>query len=328
MPPDPLIMAVAPSLCFERTAGAVERHRGKPGGLVRLPATRRARWGQPGALRLAGQRALLLAAGALGGLALLTAIDQRYVASIQRDLDATPSAGRAFSPGMVAELPEPARRYFRHAIRPGTPLATRVHLSQAGSLRLGARWAPFSAEQVLTPCGFVWRATSRLGPLRITATDHLAGGRGRMRIAAFGLVPLVNEAGSALSRSAAGRLVVEYMWLPSACLPGLSPGVTVDPVDADRFAVTVAIGGEATGEATRLIQTVDRDGRLTESALLRFGNQTPDRRFRYIPFGGLVDEEGTFGGYTIPTRIRAGWWYGTAQYQEAFRFQITAAAFA
>jgi hypothetical protein len=176
---------------------------------------------------------------------------------------------------------------------------------------------------VLTPDGLVWRATSRLGPLPITATDHVAGGQGRTRIAALGLLPLVNESGPDISRSTIGRLVVEYMWLPSASLPVLRPGAKIEPVDADRFAVTVRVGGEP----TRLVYVVASNGRLIDSTLPRFGNQTPGQHYEYIPFGGPMDAEETFGGYTIPTRIRMGWWYGTEQYEEEFRFQVTAATF-
>jgi hypothetical protein len=113
------------------------------------------------------------------------------------------------------------------------------------------------------------------------------------------------------------------MWLPSAWLPELRSGVTVEPLDANSFAVTVGVDGEA----ACLEHTVDSDGRLTNISIHRFGNITPEQHYQYIPFGVLIDEEGTFGGYTIPTRIRAGWWYGTEHYQEDFRNQITAATF-
>jgi hypothetical protein len=258
----------------------------------------------------------------VGALALLRAAEDRAVARIWGGLETTPSTGQVFSPDLVAGLPDPARRYFLHAIRPGAPLAARVRLTQTGSIRFGGGWARFAAEQLLTRGGFVWKAASRVGPLPITATDHYAGGRGRMRAAAFGLVPFVSATGPELTRSAIGRLVVEHMWLPSAWLP--QAGATIEPVDDDRFAVVLAVGGET----PRLVLRVDAEGRLLESSLPRFGNQAPDGRFRYIPFGGLMDAEEAFGGYTIPTRIRAGWWYGTDRYQEDFRFQITAATYA
>ena len=66
-----------------------------------------------------------------------------------------------------------------------------------------------------------------------------------------------------------------------------------------------------------------------EGVFPRYGDHTPDRHYQYIPFGRPYDPsaERTFGGYTIPTQIRAGWWYGTPQYREAFRIDVTGATY-
>ena len=48
----------------------------------------------------------------------------------------------AFEPGVVAGLPEPARRYFLRAIRPGTPLRTVAEIDMESELGLGDRTAP------------------------------------------------------------------------------------------------------------------------------------------------------------------------------------------
>ena len=102
-------------------------------------------------------------------------------------------------------------------------------------------------------------------------------------------------------------------------------GPTLEPIDADRFALAISVDGEI----TRLAVTVDEHGRLTDLAFPRYGNQTPDKHFQYIPFGGAFDPaaERIFGGYTIPTQIRAGWWYATPQYEETFRLDLTSAAY-
>jgi len=107
------------------------------------------------------------------------------------------------------------------------------------------------------------------------------------------------------------------MWLPPAMLPGA--GTTIEPVDEERFSV-LATGSS---ESAPIIMRVDGDGRLLETSLPRYGNQTPGLRYQYIPFGGLIDEEATFGGYTMPSRIRAGWWYDTNRYEESLRFRVT-----
>src|ERR1051326_4995813 len=121
------------------------------------------------ALRLFGKAALVLAAGALGTLVVLRVAGDRAVDRIWRELERTPSSGQVFSTATVAELPEPARRYFLHPIEPGTPLATTAHLRQTGSLRIGEQWAPFNAEQVLAGAtaehGFAWTVRAQLGAL-------------------------------------------------------------------------------------------------------------------------------------------------------------------
>ena len=48
-----------------------------------------------------------------------------------------------------------------------------------------------------------------------------------------------------------------------------------------------------------------------------------------IPYGFAVEEERTFEGYTIPTRVRGGWWYGTERYDvaDASLFRVVDARF-
>jgi hypothetical protein len=48
-----------------------------------------------------------------------------------------------------------------------------------------------------------------------------------------------------------------------------------------------------------------------------------------MPFGGTMESEKTFGGYTIPTRIRVGWNFGNEKFEkgEFFRAEITNAEF-
>jgi hypothetical protein len=111
------------------------------------------------------------------------------------------------------------------------------------------------------------------------------------------------------------------MWLPSALLP--VAGGAIEAVDSDHFAVTTTIDGES----TRLVVAVDQDGKMVANSIQRYGNHTADGRYEYVPFGIETDEEGTFGGYTIPTRVRAGWWFGTDRYEEEFRFGIIGAAY-
>ncbi len=277
-----------------------------------------------GTLGKIGKGASVLTLGALGISAVSKIADDRHVDELWRGLEAVPSPGMTFSEEMVADLPSPARRYFLHAIRPGTPLASRVYMTQSGNLTPAAN-APslsFTARQLLVPYhGFIWKARAQYGPVVLTTTDHYAEGEGRMRILLYGLIPVVNAGGPDLSRSAIGRLAGESVWLPSSLLP--QSGAKVEPVDDDHFRATVTIDGEVTS----IVMAVDPDGRLIGEEFQRYGNQTEDGHYQYIPFGGPNDEEGTFCGYTIPTLVRAGWWYGTDRYHETFRIRVESARF-
>jgi hypothetical protein len=70
------------------------------------------------------------------------------------------------------------------------------------------------------------------------------------------------------------------------------------------------------------------DGRLVEVVVNRWGNPG-GAPFHRCPFGVAVEQEATFGGVTIPSVFKAGWWWGTNRQQagEFFRARITAAQF-
>ena len=42
----------------------------------------------------------------------------------------------------------------------------------------------------------------------------------------------------------------------------------------------------------------------------------------YIPCGADVQAEQRFGDVVIPSRLTAGWWYGTRRYEPFFEAQI------
>ena len=227
-----------------------------------------------------------------------------------------------FSEELVQGLPAPAQRYLRHAIAPGTPLASSVTLTMSGSIKAGA-WMRFTARQILTPGrGFVWKVKARWGPLVITGADLYRQGEGRTLMKLFGLVALINASGPDVSKSALGRLAGESVLVPSSLVP--REHVRWEAVDDERAIVEVTVDRKPTA----ITLSIPPEGRPREVSLKRWGNQTGTGEYDYIPFGVAFDEEGTFGGFTIPTRLRAGWWFGTERYNEFFRATIEQAEFA
>ena len=70
--------------------------------------------------------------------------------------------------------------------------------------------------------------------------------------------------------------------------------------------------------------TIDADGTPRSGSLSRWSN--PDTsRFRYLPFGAVVQKSGVFAGFTIPTELRVAYFIGTSRFEsegELFRATI------
>jgi hypothetical protein len=195
---------------------------------------------------------------------------------------------------------EPARVYLEHAIAAGTPIASRVRLRMRGEIRIRS-WCRFEAEQVIDlRRGMVWSADLRMRALPIRGFDRLLDGQGAMSWKCFDMIPVMTAAGGDITRSAIGRLAAELIWLPSAFLVA---GVTWSSPSPGHIRAAMELQGEMV--EPKLI--IDGTGRLTAVRLWRWGDPD-DHGFRFVEFGAMVEEERTFGGYTVPTRLRAGWY--------------------
>jgi hypothetical protein len=225
-----------------------------------------------------------------------------------------------FDPAMTTGLPEAARRWLSHAIAPGTPLWSRASLTMHGQIKLG-RWRPFTAHQVLTPPeGYIWAARTRLAGLPVTGYDRLSSGAGEMRWRLLRLIPVLTAAGPDITRSARGRLAGEIALIPTA----FGHATWGRGEHADIAVATWRFGDDTENAELQ----VEPGGRLAEIRVSRWGNPGGAPFGRY-PFGVRVEAERTFGGITIPSVFRAGWWWGTSQADEGefFRAEITGADF-
>jgi hypothetical protein len=237
------------------------------------------------------------------------------LAQVERHL-LRPAAPGSFTGAELAGLPEPARRYLAHAIAQGTPLATSARLRMRGHIKLD-RWLPFRARQVLNPHhGFVWAA--RTAGV-VTGSDRYVDGAGGMAWKLAGLVSVMHANGPDVSRSAAGRAGAEAIWVPTALLPRF--GVRWSADGPDQVTASYHIGDVPLEVHYRL----DADGRLVSFVFDRWGD--PDNRgdWTWHPFGGEVTGWHTFGGVTIPSSGRVGWFFGADRWpgSEFFRYQIT-----
>jgi hypothetical protein len=228
-----------------------------------------------------------------------------------------------FDPATLNSLPSLAGRYLSWAIAPGTPLASAVRLQMHGTIKLGDQWHRFTGEEVIRwQRGMIWRATAWMRGLPITGADRLVDGQGDMRWKLLGLLPVMQARGADVARSGAGRIQGEAVWLPSVfCSPEIRWTALNDTQLQADFA--------AFGEPAHLTLTLDERGAIQRVAMERWGD--PDEEgYHYDTFGVIAEACGTFDGYTIPTQIRAGWFFGTDRFEsegEFFRCTIDRARY-
>ncbi len=224
---------------------------------------------------------------------------------------ATPSE-LVFSSDKLSHLPAAAKRYLEHAIAPGTKLASAVRLKMHGEIKL-KKWIPFTAEQVICwEHGLIWSATAWMNGLPIVGSDCLMDGVGAMQWKLLGLFPVMTASGSDITRSAFGRLQAESTWLPSVFC---GDEVSWKTMDSSHLHASFVVQDES----AELDLTINRTGQLKTIQLSRWGNPEGDES-HYVDFGGIVEEESTFYGYTIPTRLRAGWYFGTERFESEGEF--------
>jgi hypothetical protein len=211
-----------------------------------------------------------------------------------------------FDPVDLHALPLAAQRLLRSAIALGTRLRSRVRLRMHGEIKLKT-WLPFTAEEVIAwPHGFLWGATVRQNGLPIRGFDGFVDGVGAQQWKLFGLLSVVSADGPDITRSAAGRLAAEALWLPSILC---GHDVVWAALDEHHPRARLAIAGETVEPSFE----IDDDGRVRSVVIQRWGD--PEKAgFGYHAFGGFVEQRSTFEGFTIPTHLRIGYHVGTDRF--------------
>lgn len=234
-----------------------------------------------------------------------------------------PTNPARYDPVMVADLPEPARRFFNFAIKPGTPLLTVAEIDLGGEFSLGTRdnpnYQPMDARQILaTPTGFVWKLKMP-GAVSVSGSD--TGSWTRFRV--LGVIPVARMGGDTNhARAAYGRYVAEAVfWTPAALLPG--PGVVWEALDQDTARVTVTHN-----ELSQAVDIkVDAEGRPVVVYFMRWTNANPEKKHRLQPFGGHLSDFREVQGFRIPFNVEAGNMFGTDEYFAFFKAKVTAVRF-
>lgn len=268
---------------------------------------------------------IFLAAALVSGITVLSLIRKHYdekVNAVWKALEIRNESEEVFSSKMAEGLPIPAKQWLLHALKPGTQSARRVELKMTGAVKLGdkGRWVPFEAVQIIAGGrGFVWKAKVRISCfVSLEGADYYYRKEGRVCFSLFGLIPAVRVSGTAVSKSAAGRVLLESCFLPTAFLP--HRGAKWEGIDPFHAKAILSVDDLSEG----ITMTYHQDGSLKELVMPRYRGSENETT---APFGAAVEEEKNFDGFTIPSKLRAGWWYGTEKYNEFFRAEIKTAKF-
>jgi hypothetical protein len=70
---------------------------------------------------------------------------------------------------------------------------------------------------------------------------------------------------------------------------------------------------------------LDETGAVIEVVGQRWSNANAKGEFQLQPFGGRTDGEATFSGYTIPSILKVGNYFGTDEYLPFFQAKIVLA---
>lgn len=238
-----------------------------------------------------------------------------------------PSTPAVFDSSMVAGLPDPAQRFFRFAIRPGTPLYTVAEISMEGEFSLGDKskpdYMPMTAEQILAaPYGFVWKVRAG-NTVWVSGSDGAVNGSSWSRFWLWGIAPVARAGNNEdHARAAFGRYVAESVfWTPAALLPG--DNVRWEAIDDATARVIMRHRG--------LEQAVDlsigANGEPVKVVFQRWSDANPERAFQLQPFGGYLSDYRDFGGFRLPARIEAGNFFETDDYFAFFKATVTSVRF-
>jgi uncharacterized protein DUF6544 len=239
-------------------------------------------------------------------------------------IEHAPAPALIFDPRSIDGMPEIVRRYFGHAIAPGTPLSSLAEIEMSGTFSLGTRAQPtpyaMTARQLLAaPHAFVWIASMHSGPAWISGSDVLVDDVGWTRFWLGGLLQVANDGVSEdFLRSAVARPALEAIWAPATLLPERGVRWMVTGPDSADVAIPTAHGD------VTINLVLEKSGKVSEVSTLRWTNANSRKVFAYQRFGGTVAAETSFGGYTVPSVVSIGNMFGSEEYFPFFEARVSA----
>lgn len=265
------------------------------------------RWIGAGAVAAGGLVGVGAVAVAVGALSWRRATEHAFarLAAAQAGGGAERVMTGADSRTRTTELPAPVARYFAFAVPAGKPPIRSARIRWTGEFqsRPGGGWSPFTANQRFTssPPGFVWDASIRMIPLLpVRVRDSYVAGEGRMLGRVGGVLPVVEEGGTAeVAAGALTRWLGEAVWFPTALLPGGS--VRWEAVDDSTARATVTDRGKSVSAEFHFAAS----GEIAAMTAMRY--RDVGGKGVLTPFEGRYGAYGRRDGVMIPLSAEVAW---------------------
>ena len=204
-------------------------------------------------------------------------------------------------------LPAPVQRFFRAALQDGQAMVTAASVTHVGTFNMSAtaeQWKPFTSRQRVTTRrpGFDWDARIMMLPgLAAHVHDAYIAGDGMLRGALFGLIKVVNVAGTPeIARGELLRFFAEMAWYPTALLP--SQGVRWEAVGDTSARASLTDGAV---EVTLLFR-FSTDG-LIDTARAESRDRIVDGKTESAPWVGRFWNYAERGGMRVPLDGEVAW---------------------
>lgn len=78
---------------------------------------------------------------------------------------------------------------------------------------------------------------------------------------------------------------------------------------------------------TAIVITIAESGQVIDIVADRWSDANPQKVFQLQPFGGTMEKEETFGGFTIPSVVHVGNHHGTDDYFPFFTARVLKAIY-
>ncbi|MBX2923742.1 MAG: hypothetical protein KF746_16180 [Chitinophagaceae bacterium] len=221
-------------------------------------------------------------------------------------------SNKTFDYNMLANLPEPVQRYFRHVLKNGQPYISYVRLTHTGQFKTNQNkdWVDIQGEQYFTTekPGFIWKGVTSM----FMARDMYIRDTGRLVVSLFSIFNIADGKGEKLDQGELLRWLGESVWFPTNLLP--DENLQWTSIDNTSSKLTFSYAG------LTIFYIVDFNdiGEITQLRTERYmGNENLE------PWVGKLSDYKEINDIIIPTAIEGIWKLAKGDYSYA-KFKVKA----